>query len=129
MCWAKGQVSQLTTTLRHCQKYEPCFLATLRSSHRHAKENNMHSNSVVVNCTDQHLLHLPSGFERIRARHNFLWNCPKTCLQLSKTHKAKCPSHLCLSVFTTCPWQNCKQDHYYFFKYCYPVFLRNNCFC
>lgn len=48
------------------QKYEPCYLAKLRSSHRHAKENNMHSNS-VVNCTNQHLLHLPSGFEHIRA--------------------------------------------------------------
>lgn len=27
----------------------------------------MHSHSVVVNCTDQHLLHLLSGFEHIGA--------------------------------------------------------------
>lgn len=105
MCLATGQVSQLTTTLRHCQKYEPCFLATLRSSHRHAKENNMHSNSIVVNCTDQHLLHLPSGFEHSRAELQDMISdgiVQKTCLQLSKTHKAECPSHLCLSAFT--PW-------------------------
>lgn len=142
MCRPIGQVSQLTTTLRRCQKYETCFLATLRSSRRHAKENNMHSNSVVVKWTDQRLLHLPSGFEHIRAELQDIISDgivqKPACSSVKPTKpsvQASCvwvPLHTDWVHSINCPWQNSKQDHYFYYCYFFLSiislsFLRNNC--